>query len=170
MTSLLHADHVGCIAEIPQAELYAAQEGLDYMRGPQHPERHFVYRDRIELPTARWNAIAFEPTDDPAIAPFTEAFDLMGDGSMLVLRTPGHLEGSVSMLVRRGERPPLLFIGDLTYDEALLQRDQFPAIGNKDLLRASFAKVRALKERMPDLVILPPHDATAAEKLRAAAR
>ena len=94
----------------------------------------------------------------------------MGDGSMLVLPTPGHLEGSVSMLVRGGERPPLLSVGDLTYDEGLLQRDQFPAIGNKDELRASFAKVRALKGRMPDLVILPAHDFAAAEKLRAAAR
>jgi glyoxylase-like metal-dependent hydrolase (beta-lactamase superfamily II) len=167
--SHLHADHVGCIAEIPQADLYAAEEGLAYMRGPDHPERHFVFRDRIEIPGAKWHAIPFEPTDDPELAPFTEASDLMGDGSMTVLPTPGHLEGSVSMLVRRGQRPPLLLIGDLTYDEGLLQRDQFPAIGDKKVLRASFAKVRALKERMPDLVILPAHDPTAADKLRAAA-
>lgn len=166
--SHLHADHVGCIAEIPQAELFAAEEGLAYMRGPDHPERHLVFLDRIEIPGAKWRALAFEPTDDPALAPFTEAFDLMGDGSMVVLPTPGHLEGSVSMLVRRGEKPPLLLIGDLSYDEDLLQRDQFPAIGNREELRASFAKVRALKERMPDLVILPAHDFGAAEKLRAA--
>ncbi len=166
--SHLHADHVGCIAEIPQAELFAAEEGLAYMRGPDHPERHLVFRDRIEIPGAKWHQIAFEPADDAALAPFTEAFDLMGDGSMVVLPTPGHLEGSVSMLVRRGDKRPLLLIGDLTYDEDLLQRDQFPAIGNREELRASFAKVRALKERMPDLVILPAHDFGAAEKLRAA--
>lgn len=166
--SHLHADHVGCIAEIPQADLYAAEEGLAYMRGPDHPERHLVFRDRIEIPGAKWHSIPFERTDDPELAPFTEAFDLMGDGSMMVLPTPGHLEGSVSMLVRRGERPPLLMIGDLTYADELLERDQFPAIGDKDELRVSFAKVRALKQRMPDLVILPAHDPRAAEKLRAA--
>lgn len=166
--SHLHADHVGCIAEIPQADLYAAEEGFAYMRGPDHPERHFVYRDRIEIPGAKWRPIAFEPTDDPALAPFTEAFDLMGDGSLVVLPTPGHLDGSVSMLVRRGEAAPLLFIGDLTYDEDLLQRDRFPAIGDRDELRSSFAKVRALKTRRPDLVILPAHDPRAAEKLRLA--
>lgn len=44
---------------------------------------------------------------------------------------------------------------------------QFPATGDKHLLAASFAKVRALKERMPDLVILPAHDQRASEKLRA---
>lgn len=166
--SHLHADHVGCIAEIPQADLYADAEGLDYMRGPDHPERRFVFRDKIEIPGAKWHEIPFEPTDDPQLAPFSEAFDVMGDGSMMVLRTPGHLEGSVSMLVRRGALPPLLLIGDLTYDEALLERDQFPAVGERDELRESFAKVRAMQARMPELVILPAHDAAAASKLAAA--
>ena len=165
--SHLHADHVGCIAEIPQADLYAAEEGFAFMRGPDHADRHFVYRDRIEIPGAKWHSIPFEATDDPELAPFTEAFDLMGDGSMMVLPTPGHIEGCVSMLVRREERPPLLLIGDLTYAEELLLNDRFPATGNKEELRASFAKVRALKERLPDLVILPAHDPSAAEKLRA---
>jgi len=167
--SHLHCDHVGGIAEIPQAELYTAEEGFAYMRGPDHPERHIVLRDRIEIPGAKWRMIPFEPTDDPAFAPFTEKFDVMGDGSLVVLPTPGHLAGAVSMLVRRGAAAPLLLIGDLTYDEELLQRDQFPAVGDKNLLAASFANVRALKKRMPDLVILPAHDPRALEKLRAAA-
>jgi glyoxylase-like metal-dependent hydrolase (beta-lactamase superfamily II) len=163
--SHLHSDHVSCIDEIPQAELYAAEEGFAYMRGPDHPERHFILRDRIEIPGAKWHSIPFTPTSDAELAPFTEAFDLKGDGSMVVLPTPGHIEGSVSMLVRRGERPPLLMIGDITYSEELLQRDQFPVLGDKEQLRASFAKVRALKEHMPDLVILAAHDPSAAEKL-----
>lgn len=166
--SHLHADHVGNIGEIPQADLYAAEEGFAFMRGPDHPERHFVYRHRIEIPGAKWHSIVFQPTADPELAPFTEAFDLMGDGSLMVLPTPGHLEGSVSMLASRGDAPPLLFIGDLTYNEDLLMQDRFPATGDKELLRESFAKVRALKERMPDLVILPAHDHSAAEKLRQA--
>lgn len=166
--SHLHADHVGNIADIPQADLYAAEEGLAYMRGPDKPERHFIYRNRIEIPGAKWHSIPFEPTDDPELAPFTEAFDLMGDASLMVLPTPGHIEGCVSMLVRRGEKPPLLLIGDLTYNEELLMLNRFPATGDKEELGRSFAKVRALKERMPDLVILPAHDLAAPEKLRQA--
>jgi glyoxylase-like metal-dependent hydrolase (beta-lactamase superfamily II) len=165
--SHLHADHVGCIAEIPQAELYAAAEGLEYMREGSHPERRFIFRQHIEIPGARWQAIPFAPTEDPALASFTEACDLMGDGSLIVLPTPGHIEGSLSMLVRRGDRPPLLLIGDLTYSESMLMNDQFPVLGDHDQLRASFAAVRALKERMPDLVILPAHDFAAAAKLSA---
>ncbi len=164
--SHLHADHVGGIADIPQAQLYAGEEGFAYMRGPDHPERATVFRNRIEIPGARWNSIAFEPTDDPSVAPFTEAFDLMGDGSMLVLPTPGHLPGSVSMLVRRTAAPPLLLVGDLTYDEQLLARDQVPGVCDDPAqLLASYAKVRALKDHTPDLLVLPAHDPHAAQKL-----
>ena len=165
--SHLHCDHVGGIADIPQAELYTAAEGFAYMRGPDHPERRTVLRERIEIPGAKRQMIPFESTNDPTIAPFTEKFDVMGDGSLVVLPTPGHLPGSVSMLVRRGAAAPLLLVGDLTYDEELIQRDQFLATGDKDLLAASFAKVRALKERMSDLVILPAHDQRSSQKLRA---
>ncbi len=164
--SHLHCDHVGGIADIPQAQLYAGAEGFDYMRGPDHPERATVFRDRIEIPGARWHMIAFEPTDDPSLAPFTEAFDLLGDGSMIVLPTPGHLPGSVSMLVRRTGAPPLLLVGDLTYDEQLLERDQAPAVcEDREQLLETFAKVRALKEHTPELIILPAHDPHAAHRL-----
>jgi N-acyl homoserine lactone hydrolase len=164
--SHLHSDHVGGIADIPQAQLYAGEEGFAYMRSGDHPERATVFRDRIEIPGARWHPIAFAPTDDPSIAPFTEAFDLMGDGSMMVLPTPGHLPGSVSMLVRRTASPPLLLVGDLTYDEQLLDRDQVPAVcDDPEQLLASYAKVRVLKEHTPDLIVLPAHDPHAAHKL-----
>ena len=166
--SHLHADHVGGIREVPQADLYAAEDGLAYMRGPNHPERHFVYRNHIEIPGAKLQAIPFQTTDDPALAPFTESWDVMGDGSMVVLPTPGHIAGCVSMLVRREERPPLLLIGDLTYAEEMLLHDKLPATGDKAQLLASFAKVRALKAQLPELVILPAHDLSAPEKLRAA--
>lgn len=110
--------------------------------------------------------IAFAPTDDPALTPFTEAFDLMGDGSLMALPTPGHLPGSVSMLVRRVAGPPLLLVGDLTYDEQLLEHDQIPAVcDDPQQLLASYAKVRALKEHTPELIVLPAHDPHAAHKL-----
>lgn len=162
--SHLHADHVGGIGAIPQADLFVAKEAWDHMKG-LHPERDMVLRRDIAILGARWQEIAFQPTDDPVLAPFDESFDLMGDGSMVVLPTPGHIAGSVSMLVRRSDGPPLLLVGYLTYGDELLERDQAPATGNTEVLLQSFAKVRALKETMPDLIILPAHDLQAADKL-----
>ena len=166
MISHLHSDHAGGIADIPQAQRYAGEEGFTYLRSGDHQERATVFREPIVLPGERWQMIAFAPTDDPALAPFTAAFDPMGDGSMMVLPTPGHLPGSVSLLVRGDHAPPLLLVGDLTYDEQLLERDQVPAVCDApEQLLASYAKARALKEHTPELIVLPAHDLDAAHQL-----
>jgi len=59
----------------------------------------------IQLPGLKWHQISPEPTRDPALAPFTESLDVMGDGSLVLLPTPGHTAGSMSLLVRRTGRP-----------------------------------------------------------------
>ncbi len=134
------------------------------LAGP-HPERDFILREHIELSGARWRPITFEPSDDPVLASFDGAHDVAGDGSMVLLPTPGHTPGSLSMLLRSPGRPPLLLVGDLTYDVDLLLRDQVPGTGDPAQLRDSFRRVRALRDQLPDLVILPSHDERANEAL-----
>ena len=167
VVSHLHWDHIGGIAEVPQADLLVSSDEWRQLSGA-HPERDWILREHIELPGAKWRQIEFAATDDPLLTPFGVCHDVMGDGSMTLLPTPGHTPGSMSMLVRSGGRPPLLLVGDLTYDVESLMRDQVPGTGDAVGLRSSFAKVRALKTQMPDLVILPSHDSAAAEALRAA--
>jgi N-acyl homoserine lactone hydrolase len=118
-----------------------------------------------KLPGLRWHQVSPEPTDDRALAPFTESLDVMGDGSLVLLPTPGHTAGSVSLLVRRAGRLPLLLAGDLTYGAEILQRGQLPGVGNRRRLAESSHQVLALAQQQPDLVVLPAHDATAAQRL-----
>ena len=165
--SHLHFDHIGGIAEVPQAELLVSRDEWRQLSGP-HPERDWILREHIELPGAKWRQIEFVPTDNPLLAPFGGCYDVMGDGSMTLLPTPGHTPGSMSMLVRSEGLPPLLLVGDLTYEVDLLMNDQVPGIGDAVQLRSSFAKVRALKKQLPDLVILPSHDPAAANALTSA--
>ncbi len=123
--------------------------------------------------TAQLATLGYAPADvdtlessaDPTLAPFTSSLDLMGDGSLMLLPTPGHTAGSMSLLIRRGERPPLLLVGDLTYGAELLERGQLPGVGGHRQLAETTAKVLALKQTMPGLVILPAHDPTAARRL-----
>lgn len=164
--SHLHADHAGGIHDIPQAELFVSPEAWQHLLGP-HPEREMVLRRDLLVPGVNWRLLEFVPTDDPLFADFGVACDVLGDGSMIVLPTPGHLDGAVSMFVRRADQPPVLLIGDLTYSEELLRRDQVAGTGDAKLLRESYAKVRALADRVPGLVIVAGHDHTAEEKLEA---
>ena len=165
--SHLHFDHIGCIGQLSQARLLVSDVEWQQLSGP-HPERDFILVEHIKLPGANWCPIHFAPSDDPLLAPFGGCHDVMGDGSMILLPTPGHTVGSISMLVRSEGLPPLLLVGDLTYEVALLLKDQVPGTGDATELRSSFAKVRQLKEALPELLILPCHDPLAAGALVAA--
>ena len=162
--SHLHFDHIGGIAHIPQADLLVSRDEWRQLSGPR-PEREWVLREHIELPGAKWCPIDFTPTDDPLLAPFGGVHDVLGDGSMVLLPTPGHSPGSMSMLLRSTNMPPLLLVGDLTYQFDMLMNDQVPGIGDASQLRASFDNVRALLGQMPDLLVLPAHDPLSAEAL-----
>lgn len=166
--SHLHFDHIGGIRDVPQAELLVSDDEWRQLSNP-HPERKWILREHIELSSTNWHQIEFAPTEDTLLAPFGGCYDVMGDGTMMLLPTPGHTAGSLSMLVRTEGMPPLLLIGDLSYEVDMLMKDQVPGVySDKIQLKSSFAKVRALKEQLSDLVILASHDPTALEALRLA--
>jgi glyoxylase-like metal-dependent hydrolase (beta-lactamase superfamily II) len=58
-----------------------------------------------------------------------------------------------------------LLVGDLTYGADILERRRVPGVGNRRGLIEATDKVLALKKEMPDLVVLPAHDPTAARRL-----
>ncbi len=163
--SHLHFDHVGGIAHIPQAELIVSRREWDVLSEP-HPEYEWVLREHIELPNAKWRPVEFVPTDDPLFVPFEGFFDVMSDGSLILLPTPGHTPGSISLLIRTPQLPPILLIGDLAYSAAMLMEDKVPGTGDAMLLRQSYAKVRHLKQMLPKLVLIPSHDAAASEAFK----
>jgi N-acyl homoserine lactone hydrolase len=162
--SHLHQDHMGGLPELRTADLLVAQAEWAEL-SKLAPEPRGFLRRHIQLPGLHWQQIGFEPANDPALAPFTQALDVMGDGSLILLPTPGHTAGSISLLIRRRTRSPLLLVGDLTYGAELLERRQLPGVGARNQLASSTNQVLALKEQMPDLVILPAHDPTAAKRL-----
>jgi glyoxylase-like metal-dependent hydrolase (beta-lactamase superfamily II) len=161
--SHLHQDHIGGIPQLG-GELLITPAEWSELSGFSPEARGFL-RAHIDVPGRRWKHVTFTRTDDPGLAPFTEAFDVMGDGSIVLLPTPGHTPGSMSMLVRRRDLPPLLMVGDLTYEAGLLERRQLPGVGDRGELGRTTDKVLALAERLPGLVILPAHDPTAAQRL-----
>jgi len=164
IVSHLHQDHIGGLRELKAADLLvSAAEWAELSKAA--PELRGFLRRHIQLPGLKWHHITMEPTSDPSLAPFTESLDVMGDGSLVLLPTPGHTAGSMSLLVRRGTKAPLLLVGDLTYGADILERRQVPGVGSRHDLAVTTGKVLALKEQMPDLVVLPAHDPTAARRL-----
>ncbi len=162
--SHLHQDHMGGLGELRGADLLVAEAEWAEL-SKLAPEPRGFLRQHIQIPGLNWHQVGLGSSADPTLAPFTRSLDLMGDGSLVLLPTPGHTAGSMSLLVRRSERSPLLLVGDLTYGAELLVRGQLPGVGVHKQLVGTTARVLALKETMPDLVILPAHDPTAARRL-----
>ncbi len=167
--SHLHEDHIGGIRELPSAEFVVTNAEWEAMERALPEPRGFLRR-HIDLPGVRYRKVDFAPLPDPALAPFREGYDLMSDGSLVLLPTPGHTPGSMSLLVRRPARAPLLMVGDVTYEAELLEAGRIPGVGDKSALRTTSAKIRELEQSNPRLAILPAHDPGAADRLDRANR
>lgn len=101
----------------------------------------------------------------PGPAPFASSFDVMGDGRILLLPTPGHTVGHQSVLVRQPEANVLL-AGDLSYSQQALLEGTFggilPAAAPH---RRSMEQVRGYA-RQRSLVYLPSHDPESLQRLQ----
>jgi N-acyl homoserine lactone hydrolase len=112
--SHLHTDHVGGLAAFSGAEVIVSRAEWERATGisgrirgylPQHWPRGVQPR-LLEL-------------DRDAVGPFPASHDLLGYGSLVVVATPGHTPGHMSLLVRGPERDVLLG-GDLAHTAAHL--------------------------------------------------
>jgi N-acyl homoserine lactone hydrolase len=165
--SHLHQDHIGGVGEIPHADLLVSADEWKSLQRPMAEPRGLL-RSHIEQPGLTWTPIEFSDLDDPTLRPFTRGHDVFGDRSLVLLPTPGHTPGSMSMLVRRPEGPSLLLAGDLTYDVHAFELGISGGVGSKRELRTTRTKVLGLRSRHPGLPILAAHDPAAAGLLDAA--
>jgi len=166
--SHLHQDHIGGLRELPASARVLASAADLASVDKRFAVLDGLMRDHIRLPGVDWVPVTPRPVPDDSIAPFTHAHDVMGDGSLLLLPTPGHTPGSMSLLLRSEGLPRMLFVGDLTYDRQLLAADRVPGVGDRSALHETTRRVNQLVARFPGMPVLAAHDPAAAGLLEAA--
>jgi glyoxylase-like metal-dependent hydrolase (beta-lactamase superfamily II) len=164
--SHLHQDHIGGLSELSHATIITSDRDWADI-GKRSAVLDGVMRQHIDLPGLTWQRVIPKPLGNPAIAPFTTGHDVFDDGSMILVPTPGHTPGSLSLLAMQDDLPPMLFVGDLTYDADLLKAGRVPGVGKRAGLRTSTALVNEFAARHGDLVVLAAHDPGAAARVRA---
>lgn len=165
--SHLHQVHAGNLDALPTVPALVHPAELTLL-AERRPELHGVLTRH--LPTATLRPAPFTPTadaGDPALAAFDEACDVFGDGSVVLLPTPGHSRGSMSALIRRADAAPLLLVGDATYDPALLLHDIVPDVGDRAAQLETGRRIQNLLAALPTLRILAAHDPAALSLLTA---
>jgi N-acyl homoserine lactone hydrolase len=136
----LHFDHAGGLALLPDLPIYLQRREWEASQDPEAIARNFF------LP------VDYEGIDD-RVVPIDDDHDLLGDGSVELLFTPGHTPGHQS--VRIGEH--LIIGGDVTHFAAGLDDHRLPIFGDDlDTQLASAERLRALREAGAN--ITPGHD------------
>jgi N-acyl homoserine lactone hydrolase len=167
--SHLHQDHIGGLRELGHARIVVSAAERAELGRPGAVLDGFL-TEHIDIPGLRWDEVTPQPVDDPTIAPFRAAHDLFGDGRLLLVPTPGHTRGSMSLLLRERGMPHMLFVGDLTYDLSSLAAEAVPGVGKRPALLASSRLVNDYVRLHPGTLVLAAHDPSAASTLRTALR
>jgi N-acyl homoserine lactone hydrolase len=87
-----------------------------------------------------------------------------GDGSIVVVPTPGHTPGSVIIFVTLYNGTRYALVGDLVWQlEGITLREERSwlfqgADSDAAGTRQNLLRMIAIKERLPDLIIVPAHD------------
>jgi N-acyl homoserine lactone hydrolase len=105
--SHLHTDHVGGLAALTGAEVIASTREWERAQGLGGRLRGYLPQYWPAGVTPR--LVDFRPR---AFGPFESVHPLTADGALLLVPTPGHTPGHLSLLVRQGGRQ-LLLCGDL---------------------------------------------------------
>ena len=151
----LHSDHASGISHFPEAtfvvngdEWQAARKGraIDgYIR--RQYDHAFDYR-----------LLDFDGPEARSFATFGRALDLFGDGSVMLVSTPGHSEGHMSVVLRLAGREVLL-TGDAA-NSMLTLRDGHPPykMADEHRFRRSLREIQLYARQTPDALIVPGHD------------
>ena len=150
-----HGDHIGQAASFPKATLLIGKGDWDELTSPKP-------RDGANpAPLANW--IKGEGKAEPV--PLDR--DVFGDGSVIMLNTPGHTPGHHSLLVKLPQMGPVLISGDLMHFRENYETNGVPTF-NTDRAQtlASLDRAKKIVAAAKATVIIQ-HDARDIDKLPA---
>jgi glyoxylase-like metal-dependent hydrolase (beta-lactamase superfamily II) len=144
--SHFHADHTGQLAPFTNATLLIGKGDWDQITSP------------TPMPGA--NVAGFKSWIDEKrkVEPLTVDKDVFGDGSVVVLRMPGHTPGHSSLLVRLKDMGPVLLTGDAVHFHENYESDGVPWF-NFDRA-ATIASIERMKQMAANLkaTVIIQHD------------
>ncbi|MFL5906483.1 MAG: N-acyl homoserine lactonase family protein [Solirubrobacterales bacterium] len=153
----LHEGHASGIESFPDSQFIvsatewedATSGSLPFLRGynPTHYDYAFNY----------WT-IDFDGDQVESYGPFGRSFDLLGDGSVRLVYTPGHSAGHTSVILRLPRRD-FVIVGDAAYDWKQLEGRAAPArIADEHNWRRSLRELQAYRRTYPYALMVPGHD------------
>jgi N-acyl homoserine lactone hydrolase len=150
-----HGDHVGQVGSFPKATLLIGQGDWDVLSSPKPRE------GAVAAPFAAW--IKGETKVEPV--PLDK--DVFGDGSVMMLYTPGHTPGHHSLMVKLPQTGTVMITGDLAHFHENYDSNGVPTFNyDRAQTLASLDRFKKIAAGTKATVIIQ-HDARDVDKLPA---
>jgi N-acyl homoserine lactone hydrolase len=148
-----HLDHVLGLPDVPRGTPIYAGPGEWEGRSFQNAFTRSTYQAAFDghAPITSW----VYPTELGGI----RAADVIGDGSLWALHTPGHTRGSTSYLARTTDGP-MLFVGDTSHTRWGWENGVTPGTFTEDLAthRETLATLQAVVAAHPSITVYMGHE------------
>lgn len=170
IVSHYHGDHVAGLRDFPRAKFIAMKAATEeiqkFLTRPWRatlqgklphmlPDDYFVRLNYVDN---------FKCVNLPQwMSPLAQAFDLLGDGSLLGIPLPGHSSGQLGLLLPDALGRPVFFVADACWSLPACREGRMPSslinflTHNRKAYSASFMAIKQLAEREPAMAILPSH-------------
>jgi glyoxylase-like metal-dependent hydrolase (beta-lactamase superfamily II) len=157
----LHTDHAGGLAYFPNVEILLSHTEYQLACGWQGQVRGYLPE---RWPS--WFAPKFVAFTSPAFGPFPASHALTRAADVLLVATPGHTAGHLSVIVLENDHAVML-AGDTSYTQQLMLEDVVDGVAPNDQVdRRTLQRIRTYAQQTPT-VYLPTHDPDATRRLAA---
>ncbi|HTD74256.1 MAG TPA: N-acyl homoserine lactonase family protein [Steroidobacteraceae bacterium] len=148
-----HGDHVGQVASFPEATLLIGKGDWEVLNDPK------------PNPSVNVANFAHWISGGGKVEPIPGDKDVFGDGSVIMLTTPGHTPGHHSLLVKLKDKGNVLITGDLAHFRENYDSNGVPTFNtSRAETLASLDRFKQLAKNLNATVIIQ-HDARDIEKL-----
>ncbi|OHV19439.1 N-acyl homoserine lactonase family protein [Rhizobium sp. RMa-01] len=111
--SHLHYDHAGGMTSFPNAQYWIQRPEWEFAAEPAIYQEGLYIRSEYDVPSSRLNLVDGQQ-------------DMFGDGSLILVPTPGHSPGHQSLLIK-GNCTSYILAGDAAYEPDLEDIARLPA-------------------------------------------
>jgi glyoxylase-like metal-dependent hydrolase (beta-lactamase superfamily II) len=163
IVSHFHADHLAGLHDFPASRFVALPEAYASVarrKGIAAVRRAFI---PALLPADFQRRLALlDRFDGPTLPLLGPSHDLFGDGSVLLVRLPGHAAGQLGALVNT-TRGPILFVADSCWMARSVRENRPPSslvnflADDVAAMHGTIACLHAFAALRPDVLIVPSH-------------
>ena len=152
-----HGDHVGNVGLFPNSTILMQQAEYSWIHSPDGPN------DNVNQLMALARKLLGTPKNLQLIDGDTDVF---GDGSVILVSTPGHTPGSQSLLVHLRKSGFIILSGDVVHLEQNFEKNIVPSLNtDKAASIASMEKVRQMIATYKAMLFIN-HDKAQTDKLK----